>query len=383
MPAKKALFSVFTWALYACAVLQFIRYYVVSTTFYLNMPRYLAGQERLPFQERVLPIFLMWPVNHSAFLMRHLAHPRGGFDAPSAATPEALAFYLLSLVSFSIAAYLVVRLYRAVTVTGALGALVFPVFMVLTLWTYVVHIDANFSYPYDMPSLAFFAGGLLAIYTRRFPPLVAVMFFGTMNRETTLFLVGLYILDAASREVPDRMLHGRHAELARGERFSWAQVPWRRAALLFAVWLLVKLPLAYHFRHNDNSENFVRLGGNLGRIVRPRLWPVLLNICGYMLPVVVVLRSRIRPLRFANYLYILPFWIAVMLYTGVVLETRIYGELCSFTTVAVVLLLEQHAAERSVRRATEERSSPSIEEVLVGAPAEVLKPSYVTTRERR
>ncbi len=350
---KKALFTYFTWVLYVCATLQFIRYYVVSTTFYLDMPRYLAGGERLPFQERVLPIFLMWPINHSAFLMRHLAHPRGGFDAPSAATPDTLAFYLVSLASFSCAAYFVVRLYRAVTVRGTLAALVFPAFMVLTLWTYVVHIDANFSYPYDMPSLAFFAGGLLAIYTRRYLPLIVVMVLGTLNRETTLFLVGIYVLDAASRELPDTLSERVSGRLSLGERFSLQQVSWPRAALLLAIWLAIKVSLAYHFRHNDNSENFVRLWGNFGRL-RPRLWPILLNICGYVLPVVVLLRSRLRPLRFANTLYILPFWFAVMFYTGVILETRIYGELCAFTAVAAVLLLEEYAPRGAISSRTEE-----------------------------
>ncbi len=352
---KKAFFTYFTWVLYACATLQFVRYYVVSTTFYLNMPRYLAGKERLPFQERILPIVLMWPINHSSFVMRHLAHPRGGFDAPSAATPETLAFYLISLLSFSLASYFTVRLYRAVTLTGTLEALVFPAFMVLTLWTYVVHIDANFSYPYDMPSLAFFTGGLLAIYTRRFWPLVAVMFFGTLNRETTLFLIGIYLLDVASRKVSlHKMRSG--SSLSLGERFSLRQVSWPRVLLLCGIWLAVKLPLAYHFRHNDNSENFVRLWGNIGRL-RPRLWPILLNICGYILPVVVILRAQLRPQRFANYLYILPFWLAVMFYTGVILETRIYGELCSFTAVAAVLLLESHVARR--------QRDPDTKEVVV------------------
>ena len=346
MLSRKVVFTGFVWVLYVCATLQFVRYYVVSTTFYLDMPRYLAGGERLPFQERVLPIFLMWPINHSAFLMHHVAHPRGGFDAPSAATPETLAFYLVSLVSFSLAAFLVVRLYRALTRTGSLAALVFPAFMVLTLWTYVVHIDANFSFPYDMPSLAFFAGGLLAITTRRFWPLVPIMIFGTMNRETTLFLVGIYVLDAASREVPESVLGAAGGKLSLRQRFDRRQVPWSRAALLFALWLAVKLPLAYHYRHNDASENFVRFFGNVGRLIRPRLWPVLLNMCGYLLPIVVVFRNRLRPLRFASVLYILPFWIAVMFYTGVILETRVYGELCCYTAVAVVLLLEDHADRR-------------------------------------
>ena len=356
MPSKKTLFTAFRWILYACAILQFVRYYVVSTTFYLSMPRYLAGQERLPFQERVLPILLMWPINHSVFFMHRVSHRRGGFDAPSASDPQTIAFYLLSLVSFSVASYLVWRLYRVLTHSGALSYLVFPAFMVLTLWTYVVHIDANFSYPYDLPSLAFFTAGLLAIYTRHFWPLAAILLVGTANRETTLFLIGLYILDAASRDIPESVLERTNGHLALRERFSLRQVPWPRAILLFVLWLAVKLPLAYHFRHNDNSENFVRIATNLGRL-KPRLWPTLLNICGYLLPIVIIFRSRLRPLRFANYLYILPFWFMVMFYTGVILETRIYGELCSYTAVAVVLLLEDHVARlpRTSRTAAEDR----------------------------
>jgi hypothetical protein len=338
---KRRSFTGFLWILYACAALQFVRYYVVSTYFYLDMRRYLSGSERLPFQERVLPIFLMWPINHSSFLMRHLVHPRQGVFTPSAATEQTAAFYIVSLLSFCIASFLVVRLYRAVTRTGMLEALVFPIFMVLTLWTYVVHIDANYSYPYDMPSLAFFAGGLLAIYTRRFLPLAAILFFGTMNRETTLFLIGIYILDSASRDLPGLA----QERMALRERFSLSQVRWGRVAALLLIWLAVKLTIAHHFAHNDNSENFVRFWGNFGRL-RPRLWPTLLNICGYILPVVVILRGRLRPVRFANYLYILPFWLAVMFYTGVILETRIWGELCSLTAVAAVLLLEDHVTRR-------------------------------------
>ncbi len=341
MLTRSRAFTAFTWLLYACAVLQLVRYYVVSTYFYLDMPRYLSGRERLPFQERVLPIFLMWPINHSRFLMQHLSHPKGGVFSPSAATQETAAFYMISLISFALSCFLVARLYRALTTSGVLSMLVLPIFMVLTLWTYVVHIDANYSYPYDMPSLAFFAGGLLAIYTRRYFPLLAIMFFGTMNRETTLFLVGIYILDSASTDLES----AGNRRISLKERFSLPQVQWTRAALLIAVWLVVKVVIYQHFKHNDNSENFVRLWGNFGRL-RPRLWPTLLNICGYLLPIVVILRRRLTPTRFANYLYILPFWLAVMLYTGVILETRIWGELCSFTAVASVLLLENYISQQ-------------------------------------
>ena len=354
MRLKQSALKLLVWLLYACATLQFIRYYVVATTFYLDMPRYLSGRERLPFQERVLPILLMWPLNHSAILMRHVAHPKGGFDAPSAATAESIAFYILSLVSFSIAGFLTCRLYRAVTQSGVLSGLVFPVFMMLSTWSYVIHIDGDFSYPYDMPSLAFFAGGLLAIYTRHYIPLLLIVLIGTANRETTLFLVILYVIDAASRDLSRRA--AENGPIPFRTRFSFAQVSWWRVALLAVAWSVVRLVIHHHFAGNDNSENHSRLAENISRL-QPRLWPILLNICGYVLPVILLLQSRLWPLRFRNYLFVLPFWFGVMCYTGVILETRIYGELCSFSAVAAVLLLEEHVAHRSLNKSPREMVS--------------------------
>ncbi len=331
MPVRRQL-SPLTWLLYAFATLQFIRYYVVSTRFYLSMPRYMSGHERLPFQERVLPIALMWPINHFAPLMNALAAHQG------ASTPGLFAFYLVSLLGFSLAGVFCVKLYRAVTTTGTLQVLVYPIFLVIALWTYVIHLDADFSYPYDMLSLAFFTAGLYFIYTRQFAALAATMLLGTVNRETTLFLIPIFMIDAASEP-----LINPNAPLR--QRFNLRRIPWARVAILLGIWLALKLTLTHIFANNDPSENYVRIRENLGRL-RPRLLPAMLNICGYLLPVVVILRRRLRPIRFSNYLYVLPLWIAIMFYTGVILETRIYGELCSFTAIAVVLLLEQHMLQQ-------------------------------------
>lgn len=329
MPARRR-FSVLTWVLYTFATLQFVRYYVVSTKFYLSMPRYMSGHERLPFQERVLPILLMWPITHFSPLMNALRTHQG----PS--TPGLAAFYIVSLLGFSLAGFFCVRLYRALTSTGTLDILVYPLFLIISMWTYVVHIDADFSYPYDMLSLAFFTAGLFFIYTRRFPALVAAMFLGTLNRETTLFLIPIYMLDAATTPVENPAAPLR-------QRFNLCQVPWLRVAALLVLWVAIKLTLTHLFAGNDASENYVRIRENLGRL-KPRLLPALLNICGYLLPVVILLRRQLRPIRFGNYLYVLPLWFAIMFYTGVILETRIYGELCAYTAIAVVLLLEHHVA---------------------------------------
>ncbi len=349
----------FLWLLNALATLQFIRFYVIGTHFYLNLDAYLSGHERLPFQERILPIVLMWPIQHSAWLMAATAH-HGSTDpaVQSAATPQTLGFYVVSLVSFIIAGIYVTRLYNAVTRSGLLRMLVYPAFLAVSLWTYVVHVDANYSYPYDISSLAFFTAGLYYIYTRRFWQLVVVMVLGTFNRETTLFLIGVYILDAASSEVADRTESFR-------SRFSLQHLSWARVAVLAAIWIVIKGFLAHTFAQNSHAEDYIRIEENLFRL-KPRLLPAMLNICGYLLPIVWVMRSRLRPIRFANYIYIFPVWIAVMFVSGIILETRIYGELCSFATVSAVLLLEDYV-RRAHSSATEDRFEDSASSSLLTA----------------
>ncbi|MCU1321170.1 MAG: hypothetical protein JWM43_819 [Acidobacteriaceae bacterium] len=183
-----------------------------------------------------------------------------------------------------------------------------------------------------MLSVGFFTAALYYIYTRRFLPLAGIMLVGTFNRETTLFLIGLFILDAASTATTNPLAKLR-------QRFDFRIVSWSKVGVLLGIWLAVKLTLAHIFAHNDASENYVRIIENLARL-KPRLWPSLLNVCGYLLPIVLVFRHGIRPVRFANYLYILPVWFAVMFYTGVIVETRIYGGLCSLVAVSMVLIIE-------------------------------------------
>jgi hypothetical protein len=340
MPFRRPV-ALVIWLMYCFFItLQFIRFYSVSTIFYLKMPVYLAGHERLPFQERVLPIFLLKPMFEAHWLMRH-AHPLGPFS------PDRGPFYLLSLVAFLVAGFFVQKLYNAVSESDTLGFLVYPLFLFTAMFSYVVHIEANFSYPYDMLSLAFFSAGLYFIYTRSYLPVLAIMLVGTMNRETTLFLVGIYVIDAAT-------INQNDTEAKLPDRFSFHQVPWLRATLLALTWVIVKIAVAHIYAHNDPSENYVRILENVSRL-KPRLWPSLLNICGYVLPIVWLFRRMIRPVRFANYLYILPFWFAIMFYTGVIVETRIYGELCSFVAVASVLILEQYVAQlRATGKVTSE-----------------------------
>ena len=336
MRASRSL-ALFKWVMYTVASLQFLRVYLYSTISYLNLPAYLSGHERLPFQERVLPVFFLDLFYKSPWIMGHImTHGRGAFSKSSGP------FFFFALLSLAACCFFLLKLYDAVSPTGTLRVLVYPFFLVTVMLTYSNHLEQNYSYPYDFAAIAFFTAGLYFIYTRRFLPLLLVMALGTLNRETTLFLIGIYALDAAT--VEDRGAQDAAKPSSPiWKRLSPAQISWPRLLLLAAVWICVKLLLAHLFRNNDRSEDYVRIRENFGRLV-PRLIPEILNICGYLLPVVWVLRSYIRPLRFGNYIYILPVWIAVMFYAGIVVEVRVYGELCSYAVIACVLLLEQKVA---------------------------------------
>jgi hypothetical protein len=324
-PMPKKLISICVLVLYFFAALQFTRYYSKSTIPYLNMQAYLSGHERLPFQDRVLPILFLGPLSHSAWVHRYLYHEQGAFTA------ERGPAYLLSLLALLVTGIYAQRLYALLTESGVLRLLVFPLLLFTAMWSYTVHLEADYSYPYDLPSLAFFTAGLFYIYNRRFFPLLLIIFIGTFNRETTLFLIGIFVLDAITRDDP-----------AAGFPFDLRRIPWARTLLLFSIWLAIKLGLAHHFAANDTSESFLRVHYNL-RELRPRLVPALLNICGYVLPVVLLFSRGLRPVRFRNYLWILPGWMVVMFCAGVLLETRIYAEWCSYSAIAAVLLLERHA----------------------------------------
>ena len=115
-------------------------------------------------------------------------------------------------------------------------------------------------------------------------------------------------------------------------RFDVRAIPWARLALLSAIWLAIKIGLGHYFEHNDASEDFLRVSYNLDRMGL-RLLPALLNLCGYSVPLVVLFWSSLRPRRFANYFFILVPWFAIMFCAGVLIETRIYGELCPLSAV--------------------------------------------------
>lgn len=152
-------------------------------------------------------------------------------------------------------------------------------------------------------------------------------------------LIVLFAIDACVSPAKEESMRLR-------DRFELRRMPWRRTALLLAIWLIVKGVLNRWFAGSDNSEDFTRVLYNLRGMVAKQ-WPSLLNICGFTIPVLLIFRRKIKPHRFGCYILLLPVWVGVMLFKGVLYEARIYGELCPYAAVACVLLVEQYVNRES------------------------------------
>lgn len=303
---------------YLCATLEVVRVYLAHSYFLLDMDKYLQGTERQPFQSRILASYLIRFIQWTAL---RLHHPLPGIRHGIAA------MYLIDAVALMVSGWFVQKIYRLYSEGRALDGIVYPMFLAAFYFSYDLHAENNFSYPYDGLSIAFFAAVLYFILSDRFLPILLILPVATFNRETTLFLVVWFAL---------------HQAVTKKRLRDWKM--WAQTALLLMIWAAIYLGLKHHFAGNDQSGVEMQMWKNLRRLRNPMDWPILLNIVGYMLPWVAILHRRLpRPMQ--TLLWILPLWFAVMLRVGLLVETRIYGELAPYTAVAVVLLLERAVAD--------------------------------------
>jgi len=100
---------------------------------------------------------------------------------------------LIVQASFVLAALVVIYRSTATLATPA-GALFASALAVAFVPWGFLSVGFRISYPYDLPAIFFSAAGLAAILARRFDLLVAAVAIGTLNKETTVFLLPAYVL---------------------------------------------------------------------------------------------------------------------------------------------------------------------------------------------
>jgi hypothetical protein len=341
---------------YFLATVQFAWCYFWLTRPYVNTRLYELGRERMPFQGRVLMILPMRAA-HSSFVLhffvRFLAQWRFWF--PRLAHPEVLMQAAINVLCLLAAGFFTIRIYQASSPRRLLTPMVYPLMLVACAATYVMHTVQNFRFIYDLPSLAFFAAAMYLIYFRKHWGYFAALFVvATINRETTLLLLPLYMIDSA-------VVSG--------------QLRWHR--MFRARTLLLALPLAafwgawqifvrHHFAQNA-SEFYPRLIWNLKSLLAPVAWPQMLSASAYLLLFVVVMRRRIGDAQLRAWFWIIPVWFVFMFVYGILIETRVFGELIPFIVCASALIMEQVLVARIETVETTEAAESEPEVVIYRA----------------
>ena len=355
--------------------IQFVGCYLFLSQPYLNLHRLAHGYERLPFQTRLLLAPLFRWAEHSAFMVHYASRlaMNGYFFRYGIGPSEAVEFWL-DIPCVLIAGWVASRIYQAASRRHLLGWLVYPLFLVLCTVSYILHTVQNYRFAYDLPSLAFFAVGLYLIYFRKSRLLLVALFaIATLNRETTLFLIAFYLLselDAPADEeaAPTQGRRPLLLSLVPALAPVVHSVRWRRmfrpavlvtAALMLAYWGLWHVFVFHLFRHNA-SEYYPRVPFNLYCFRRLRYWPQLFSACGYLLPLLPVFRRQVRDGQLRRWMWVIPVWYALMFTWGILVETRVFGELLPFIAVLGALIAEERMALAAGRQGGEDADEDAV-----------------------
>lgn len=387
---KTALSTAALLGIYVLMTVQFIGCYLFTAYPYIDIPRFTHGYERLPFQTRLLLAPLFRWAGHSPLMVHYASRlAMNGYFFPTGITPAEVVQFWIDIPCVLVAGWVAVRLYQAASRRHLLTWLVYPLFLVLCVVSYSLHTIQNFRFVYDMPSLAFFALGLYIIYFRKSRLLLVALFaLATLNRETTLFLIPFFLLSelapgsrssAANLVSPGRLRIAprpalTHAAL-RLVPDSLRNLRWRRllrpgvitlTVLLLAYWTAWHLFIFHFFRHNS-SEYYSRLTFNLYVFRRLRYYPQLFSACGYLLPFLFLFRKHLHDPQLRLWLWTIPGWYAVMMVWGILVETRVFGELLPFIACAAPLIAEEMLAAAVLRRHRDQTAGPEDQLRLVRA----------------
>lgn len=304
-------------AMLVVASVWFAQIYCTVRPPYINLTRYAQGQERLPFQARDLMRWPMLAASHSAFL-QHVTASRALLRSP-----EFLVMEVAAAISLLLAGWSAMKLYRLALPDAPAPELPFAVLIVICYFDFVLGVP--FSFPYDLPSTAFLGWGTYLAMRQRFWLLLPVFLLGTWNRETTLFLIGVVLVVAASRSgvLSLRSVRGRD---------------WIEAMVLLVSWLAITMAQKHHYAGNP-SEAGARITGNLRYLRDPQRWPNILSASAFLLPYVYFNRRKIAYAPVRNSMLLLPFWVLLLLSVGQILEVRIYGDISVLVAVAAAVIL--------------------------------------------
>jgi hypothetical protein len=289
---------------------------------FLNLPRYAAGQERLPFQGRVLMAWIFRALAGTRFIGLIAAKLPVQLRDPYLAIQLGISFAaLFGAILFTRGSIRMLTADRTYARWAALLVAFMAYFNLPLIY------GLSYTLPYDVPSLFFFCGCVFCVLGDFYPGFYMLFILGTFNRETICFVTLFFIIWKLSRGMvrwPKLLTH---------------------ALLQTALWIGIKLYLRHLFTTNPHEGDgtglvIPHLQYNLHEILKPQQWPLLLSNFGFALPLLVSQRAWIRDRGIARACaIILPAWFCLMFYVGVMIEIRIYTELISIVSLGVALIL--------------------------------------------
>ncbi len=164
-------------------------------------------------------------------------------------------------------------------------------------------------YPWDIPAVLFFTLGLTFIYKRYWLGYYLLFAVATLNRETTLLLVGLYVLAEINQATQWRMGLGVAAQLL--------------------IWGSIRYGLYHVYRHNPQLGNGwfeLQIMHNIVRLQDPTNVIDVLSVYGFIWIPIIMWRSWIDNAFVKKTLWLIPALFVIMGGVGVIHELRIYGE---------------------------------------------------------
>jgi hypothetical protein len=335
------------------AATQFVGAYLYLEWPYLNIQLWERGYAPLPFQTRILlaPLYRLVDTSHWGIWYADKLS-RNDYFFPHGVTPAVVLEFTIGITCVLFSGWVTVQLYSAASRVRLLSWLVYPLFLGLCCVTYVLHTVQNFSYVYDLPSLAAFSLGFYLIYFRKpFVWFAAFFAIATLNRETTLLLLPFWALSQCLG--PEGGVH-------------WQSLLRRRVWLPLAVLGLYWLAwhkVVYAVYSTNVSEYYVRPSYNLKFFLRLRYWPQLASAFAYLWPFLIVYRRQVRDAQLRAWLMVLPGWYCLMMLWGVITETRVFGETLPMLAPISVIIAEELLVSKVLRRlqpAEEEQAHPAI-----------------------
>ena len=295
--------------------------YIKYTMNFIDYSKFVNGELVPPFQYRVLTSWVMGILDiinsYTNFFIKFF---KNKYEF------EIFIICLLSILVASTATYSTIIKITNCKYSAIIGMITL---IYMSYFQYIFNPEANFLLPYDLPSLAFFSVAIYLIETKKTGIYLLIFILATLNRETSVFLILIYILYGIG-ELKNRYI----------KTFIICIVQ-------FIIWIAIKYWLYKKYKYlgygdTDNGIFQITFLNNVKSILNPLHWPVMASNFGFISPIIFINWAKIEFLPLKRLSWVILIWVLSMFLVGVLIEIRIFGELISIMSLYIALIFNKY-----------------------------------------